>query len=180
MEEGEVEPGQVKGPSGLPPVEVLGLLEVLQVLVVGPNLYRVLSAFEEVPPLFERPDDREHLLVVDLVVTLHVVEALGVEGDRVPLPVRARLREYRAGREVGAVSLETVRPSGVRKNQDRLRGHRVFQRLEGGGLGSPPDPPDVLLRKVEERPGYVRETSDEPAVEVRKAEELLHVLLVDR
>jgi hypothetical protein len=51
MEQGEVEPGQVQGPSGLPPVQLLLLLEVLQVLVVCPDLDRVLRAFEEVLPL---------------------------------------------------------------------------------------------------------------------------------
>jgi hypothetical protein len=51
VEQGEVEPGQVQGPSGLPPVQLLGLLEVLQILVVRPDLNRVLRAFEEVPPL---------------------------------------------------------------------------------------------------------------------------------
>ena len=47
-------------------------------------------------------------------------------------------------------------------------------------IGLTPGPPDVLLREVEERPGDVRETGDEPPVEVREAEKLLHVLPVDR
>jgi hypothetical protein len=51
VEQGKVEPGQVQGPPGLPPVQILRLLEVLQVLVVRPDLDRVLRAFEEVPPL---------------------------------------------------------------------------------------------------------------------------------
>jgi hypothetical protein len=51
MEQGEVKPGQVQGPSGLPPVQLLRLLEVLQVLVGRPDLDWVLRAFEEVSPL---------------------------------------------------------------------------------------------------------------------------------
>jgi hypothetical protein len=51
VEQGEIEPGQVQGPPGLPPVQILRLLEVLQVLVIRPDLDRVLRAFEEVPPL---------------------------------------------------------------------------------------------------------------------------------
>jgi hypothetical protein len=50
VEQGEVKPGQVQGPPGLSPVQLLGLLEVLQVLVVRPDLDWVLRAFEEVPP----------------------------------------------------------------------------------------------------------------------------------
>jgi hypothetical protein len=51
MEQGKVELGQVQGPPGLPPVQLLRLLEVLQVLVVHLDLDRVLRAFEEVLPL---------------------------------------------------------------------------------------------------------------------------------
>jgi hypothetical protein len=51
VEQGKVELGQVQGPSGLLPVQLLRLLEVLQVLVVRPDLDRVLYTFEEVPPL---------------------------------------------------------------------------------------------------------------------------------
>jgi hypothetical protein len=51
VEQGEVKPGQVQGPPGLPPVQLLQLLEVLQVLVVCPDLNWVLHPFEEVPPL---------------------------------------------------------------------------------------------------------------------------------
>src|ERR1700712_5267451 len=83
----EVEPGQVQRPPHLPSVEVLRLPEVLQVLVVGPDLDPVLRALEEMSPFLERPDDREHLLVVDLVVTLDQAQALGEERDRVPLAI---------------------------------------------------------------------------------------------
>jgi hypothetical protein len=51
VEQGEVELGQVQGPPGLLLVQLLQLLELLQVLVVCPDLNRVLHAFEEVPPL---------------------------------------------------------------------------------------------------------------------------------
>jgi hypothetical protein len=51
MEQGEVEPGQIQGPPGLLPVQLVRCLEVLQVLVVRPDLDRVLHTFEEVLPL---------------------------------------------------------------------------------------------------------------------------------
>src|ERR1700743_3643012 len=93
MVEYNVEPGEVERPPGLPPVEMLGLPEVLQILVVGPDLHWVLRSLKEMPPLLKRSDNGEHLLVVDLVVPLGVVEALGEKGHWVPFLVGAQLRE---------------------------------------------------------------------------------------
>jgi len=73
----EVEAGEIQRPSGLPSVEFLGCLEVLQVFVVGPDLNRMLSALEVVLPLFERTDDHEYLEVVYLLVPLYLTEAFG-------------------------------------------------------------------------------------------------------
>ena len=42
-------------------------------------------AFDEVPPLLESLDDRQHLFVVDLVVLLDRGEGLGEESDQVPV-----------------------------------------------------------------------------------------------
>src|SRR6201996_9022768 len=75
--EDEVKPGQVERPPSLPPVEMLGLPEVLQIFVVGPDLHRVFSALEKMPPLLERANDCEHLFVVDLVVALDVDKHAG-------------------------------------------------------------------------------------------------------
>jgi hypothetical protein len=44
----EIEPGQIQRPLPLSQVEILRLPEVLQVLVVGPNLNWMLHTFEEV------------------------------------------------------------------------------------------------------------------------------------
>jgi len=51
-------------------VEFLSHHEVLQVLVVCPDLYWVLGSFQEIPLLFQCTDDSEHLLVMDLIVPL--------------------------------------------------------------------------------------------------------------
>jgi hypothetical protein len=93
----EIKPGQIQRPPCLSPVEILRLPEILQVLVVGPDLDRMLRAFEEVPPFLEGSDDREHLLVVDLVVVLDQTQTLGVECDWMPLAVIALLRQDSAG-----------------------------------------------------------------------------------
>src|ERR1700675_4541349 len=55
--EGEVEAGQVERPSGLAAVELLGGPEVLEVLMVHPDLKRLARAFQVVSPLFQRLDD---------------------------------------------------------------------------------------------------------------------------
>jgi len=66
--EREVGLGEVEGPVHLSSVELFGCREILEVLVVHPYLAGVFGAFNEVPPLLQRPDDSEHLLVVDLMV----------------------------------------------------------------------------------------------------------------
>ena len=81
----EVEAGEVERPSGLPPVQLLGRHEVLQVLVVRPDLTLMFHALNKVPPLLEGSDDCQHLLVVDLVVPFDGGQGLGEEGDQVPL-----------------------------------------------------------------------------------------------
>ena len=82
MVECEVEAGEVESPSGLPPVQLLGRHEVLQVLVVRPNLTLMFRALDKVLPLLEGSDDCQHLLVVDLVVPFDRGQGLGEEGDR--------------------------------------------------------------------------------------------------
>ena len=48
----EVEPSQMQGSMGLMTVKFLGRHEILEVLVVGPDLYWIGYFFQEVPPLF--------------------------------------------------------------------------------------------------------------------------------
>ena len=71
MNQLEVEASQVQRPTGLATVEFLGRYKVLQVLVVRPDFYRVLSSFQKVPLLFQRADNSEHLFVMNLVVLFH-------------------------------------------------------------------------------------------------------------
>ena len=83
MNQLEVKASQVQGPTGLATIEFLSRHEVLQVLVVCPDFYRVPSSFQKVPPLFQHVDDSKHLFVVDLVVPFHRRQGLAVEGHRV-------------------------------------------------------------------------------------------------
>jgi len=69
---------------GLATVEFLSCHEVLQVLVVRPDFYRVLGSFQKVPSFFQRADDSEHLLVMDLVVPFHRRQGFAIESHLVP------------------------------------------------------------------------------------------------
>jgi len=69
---------------GLATVEFLGRHEVLQVLVVCPDLHWVSGSFQEMPPLFQYADNGKHLFVVDLIVPFHRRQRFAVEGHRVP------------------------------------------------------------------------------------------------
>jgi len=62
MNQLEVKVSQVQRPMGLAMVEFLSCYEVLQVLVVCPDFYRVPGSFQKVPPFFQRTDDSEHLV----------------------------------------------------------------------------------------------------------------------
>jgi len=50
--EQEVEPSQMQRPMGLTTVKFLGCHEILEVLVVGPDLYQMDHSFQEVSLLF--------------------------------------------------------------------------------------------------------------------------------
>ncbi len=80
----EVEAGKVERPLGLPLVQLLGHHQVLQVLVVRPDLALMFRALDKVPPLLECSDNRQHLLVMDLIVPFNGGQGLGEESDWVP------------------------------------------------------------------------------------------------
>ena len=89
-------------------IELLCDAEVLQILVISPDLDRVSGAFEVMMPFFETTDDREHLRVVDLIVAFDRGEALGEECDRMPFVIFPRLLgEDHAGRETRCICFES-------------------------------------------------------------------------
>jgi len=83
----KVEPSKVERPPCLSAVEVFSCHEILQVLVISPDLELVFCTFNEVPPLLERPNDSQHLLVMDLIVALNWGQGLGEECNWVPFPI---------------------------------------------------------------------------------------------
>jgi len=171
----EVEAGEVERPSGLPPVQLLGCHEVLQVLVVHPDLTLMFRALDKVPPLLEGSDDRQHLLVVDLIVPLDGGQGLGEEHDWVPLFVfRGYLGEDRTRCKVGAVGFDAEGFGRVRRDEDWSRSDTSLQPSKCGALSFSPAPTRIVSGQVEEQAGMFQEVSDEPLVEVGESEEGLH------
>ena len=71
----EIKMQKVKQPSSPSPIELLGCLEVFQVLVVSPHFAMMLHSFKEVLPLLKGMNDSQHLFVMDLVISLHRTKA---------------------------------------------------------------------------------------------------------
>jgi len=60
-------------------VKFLSHHEVFQVLVVHPDFYQVPGSFQKVPSFFQRVDDSEHLLIMDLIVLFHQRQRFAIE-----------------------------------------------------------------------------------------------------
>jgi len=56
--------------------ELLCCCKVLKVLVIGEHKYDMCRALQVVTPLSEGLEDREQLLVIDLIVELHWLHAV--------------------------------------------------------------------------------------------------------
>jgi hypothetical protein len=65
-------------------IELLSDLKILEVLVVGLDLYRVASSFKIMSPLFKPSNDGEHLGIVDLIVLLDWIECFRQKDNWVP------------------------------------------------------------------------------------------------
>src|SRR5262245_28092288 len=100
--------------------------------MVRPDLYRVAGALQEVSPLLQGPDNREHLLVVDLIVPFDRGEGLAIERDRMPfVGFRRWLREDSTSRKVGAVRFNPKRGGVVGRGKDGGRGDGLLESIEG-------------------------------------------------
>ena len=88
-------------------VEFLSRREVLQVLVVCPDLYWVPGSLQEMPPLFQYVNDSEYLLVMDLIIPFHRRQEFTVEGHWVPFLFSGQLlRKNGSKDEVRTISLD--------------------------------------------------------------------------
>lgn len=82
--EGEVVVCKLREPVSLSTVQLRGLLEVLQVLVISEDLDNMLRSQEILTPLFQRMHDGQQLLVIDLIVAFCHGHSFGKIGDRAP------------------------------------------------------------------------------------------------
>ncbi|KIM83337.1 hypothetical protein PILCRDRAFT_69665, partial [Piloderma croceum F 1598] len=170
---GEVESGQVEGPPSLAAVEFLRSHEVLQVLVIHPDFKLVMRAFQKMAPIFQSSDDRQHFLVVDLIVPLHGIETFGVVSNWMPLLILRGLFG-----KVGAISLNLEGSGLIWEHQNWSGDHASPNGLKCCFLHFPPLPCGVLPCKVKHWAGEVQESLNEAAVEIGKAQEGLNLLVV--
>ena len=148
----EVKVGEVQGPSGLPSVELFGRHEVLQVLMVSPDLTGVFCTFHEVLPLLQSSDNHQHLFVMDLVVLFNCGEQLGEESDWMPFLVfHGHLGEDCAGREVGTVSFYAEWFGRVGGDENWGSGDTLLQPVEGRPFGVSLAPSRIVPSQVKER-----------------------------
>ena len=94
-------------PPGMPPRRSASSAEVFQVFVIRVNFDKCSSSFQVDPPLLERLDDRQQLLIVDRVVELGRTELPRVVADRVQLGIGVGLGQDASQGEVGGVRLHT-------------------------------------------------------------------------
>ena len=129
-----------------------------------------------VSPFLEALDDCEHFLVVDFVVEFGGVEFAGVKGDgMVEVVGWGALGEDAGDGEVGGVGFEEEWERGIEDGEDGGGGEGGFERVEGGESGGSEVEHRFLTKKSGDGGDDVRETVDEPAVEVGESEEDLDV-----
>ena len=93
MDDFEIEVCKVEQPSRLATIEVLGLTEVRQVLVICEDLDGERGSMEIVSPGFQGADDGKELSVVDVVVSFGWDKRLGEVRAGVPFAVGVSLEE---------------------------------------------------------------------------------------
>ena len=91
MDHFEIEICKVEEPVSLMVVQVLGLTEVGQVLMIGENLNWEGGALEVMVPGVEATDDGKEFSVVDVVVVFSGGEQLGKVGTGVPVSIGVSL-----------------------------------------------------------------------------------------
>jgi len=152
----KVEAREVKRPLGLPSVQLLGCHEILQVLVVHPDLTLMFCTLDKVPPLSEGSDNCQHLLVVDVVVLLYGGQGLREESDWVPLFVfQGYLEEDHTCCKVRAVGFNAEGFGWVRRDEDWSGSDTSLQPSKCSALDFSPAPAGVVLGQVKERVGML-------------------------
>src|SRR5260370_18566443 len=130
VDEGEVEWRQVERPSGLPPIELLSITEVGEVLVVCECVEPFRSTFEEMLPLLQCSHDGKHLFVMGGIVLLDVCEALRHETHWMEMTIILKLRQNGACSIVQCITFQAKFAQIRRDDKNRGRGDGMFQGFE--------------------------------------------------
>ena len=93
MDDLEIKICKVEQPSCLATVEVLGLTEVCQVLVICEDLDGEWGSVEVMSPGFQSADDGKELPVVDVIVLFCSDERLGEIRAGMPIAIGVGLKE---------------------------------------------------------------------------------------
>src|ERR1700730_1835017 len=89
----EVEALELSHPADLPQLQFLGLLKVLEICMVHPDLDCLIHSNKVSPPLMHHPNHCQEFLVVDIVVLLSCSEGLGDIVYNSPSPILLLLRQ---------------------------------------------------------------------------------------
>ena len=93
MDDLEIEVCKVEQPPRLSAIEVLGLTEVHQILMICEHLNGKRGAVEVVSPGLQGADDCEKFPVIDVIIAFGGDERLGKVGARVPVAIGVGLEE---------------------------------------------------------------------------------------
>ncbi|KIJ08058.1 hypothetical protein PAXINDRAFT_89437, partial [Paxillus involutus ATCC 200175] len=80
----EVVISKFSNPTSLATIELLGLTEIAEVQMIGPDLKGMWCTHKEMTPFREGGHDGEKLTVINFIVALGGVKGFGKECDRVP------------------------------------------------------------------------------------------------
>ena len=129
----------------MPAIEILGLTEVRQVLVVCEDLYGEWGSVEVMSPGLQGADDGKELPVVDVVVSFCGDEQLGEVGAGVPIAISVSLEENSARGVFRGIGGDGKGFGEVGKVEDRSRQEEFLQVVEGLLTSGGPVPVIVFL-----------------------------------
>ena len=148
MDDLEIEICKVEQPSCLATVEVLGLTEVRQVLVICEDLDGEGGPMEIVSSGFQGTDNCKELPVIDVVVPLCRNERLREVGTRMPIAVGVCLEENGARGVLRGIGGNGEGFGEVREMEDGTRQEELLKLIEGLLTSGSPVPAIVFLGEV--------------------------------
>ena len=156
-------------PTSLSSVELLGLPEILEVLMICPDFDVDGGTCEVVSPFFEGEHDGEEFFVVDLIVAFCHHEGFGHEGYWSPFAILL-LAEDRANGSITGVGFYLESSFFCWNGEYDVLSHLLLQLLEHLILGSSPCP-FCIAGELGEQVNDLGVVPDELLVKVCESEE---------